>query len=415
MATKKTTTTTDKTASKKTATKKAPKKASEVNGSTTTSTAAKSTAADATEKKTASAKKSQEAIAPSDIQLGGSGDGKRVLVTGATGFLGRHIVTALQHAGYQVRALCRSEDVELARRNVEVVKGDVTDAKSLVAAMHDVTFVVHAAGAVTRGDGRDGRAWMMQVHVAGTRHVVEAACAADVSRVVHVSTSGTVAVGQDPDMVFHEDDPVPLQTIHCWPYYLSKLLAERAAFDAIRLAGDGGKTELITLNPSLALGPGDRRGSSTGDVQRFLNRQIPVIPNGGLSFVDVRDVADAAVAALTKGKHLERYLLSGLNCTCEDFFARIGEVSGVAGPALPVKVPGRLAVFGVGLLERAANLVGAVPSVSRVEAQMAAHYWYVDARKAEDQLGFKPRPPMETLLDTVRDLRGSTQVERFAS
>lgn len=382
MATKKTDATEKKNASKKTSAKKA-----------------------ATKKTAKKAAAKSKAVAPTSVQLGGAGDGAKVLVTGGTGFLGRHMIDALQAAGYAVRALCRSDDEELRNKGVEVVRGDVTDRASVDEAMQDARFVVHAAGAVSRDEGSQGRAWMMRVHVEGTRHVVEAACESGVERVVHVSTSGTVAVGDDPDMVFHEDDPPPLQTIHRWPYYLSKFLAERAAYDAIRLAGAAAKTELVTLNPSLALGPGDRRRSSTQDVQRYLDRQIPVIPSGGLSFVDVRDVAKAVVAALTKGKAGERYLLGALNCTCEDFFARVGEVSGISGPVLPVKVPRRLATFGVGLLERAANLVGATPSVTTTEADMAAHFWYVDARKAEEELGFSPRPPMDTLLDTVRDLR----------
>lgn len=392
MATKKSDATDKKSASKKAPAKKAGTK--------------KTTAKKAATKKASSA---APAVEPTSIELGGAGDGARVLVTGGTGFLGRHLVDALQHAGYAVRALCRSEDADLRAKGVEVVRGDVTDRGTLAAAMKNVRYVVHAAGAVSRDEGSQGRAWMMRVHVEGTRYVVEEACNAGVERLVHISTSGTVAVGEDPDMVYHEDDPPPLQTIHRWPYYLSKFLAERAAHDAIRLAGTDAKTELVTLNPSLALGPGDRRRSSTQDVQRYLDRQIPVIPSGGLSFVDVRDVAAAAVAALTKGTPGERYLLGALNCTCEDFFARVGEVSGVAGPALPVKVPRRLATFGVSLLERAANLVGATPSVTTTEADMAAHFWYVDSRKAEEELGFHPRPPMDTLLDTVRDLRAQNR------
>jgi len=331
----------------------------------------------------------------------------RVLLTGGTGFIGKHTARALVDAGYKVRALCRSQAPDLEAEGVEVVKGDVLDVPSIESALDGVDYVVHAAGAVSRD--KDDNSVLMKVHVTGTRHVVGAACRAGVKRVVNVSTSGTVAVGNDPEMVFHEDDDVPLGLIHRWPYYLSKFLGERAAYDEIRLADthdDGAKTELITLNPTLALGPGDDRASSTTDVRRFLDRQMPVVPSGGLSFVDARDVADAVVLALTKGRPNERYLLSALNLTFADFFDRLEEVSGVKGPALPVKVPKKLATFGIGLLEKVASTVGVELAVSQTEAEMASHFWYVDGRKAEEELGFQPREPMQTLLDTVRDLQG---------
>jgi dihydroflavonol-4-reductase len=333
-----------------------------------------------------------------------------VLITGATGFIGRHAVRSLMESGRHVRALCRSDAEDLVAEGVEVVHGDILDAASIEAALEGVDEVVHAAGGVSRDD--DDSSWMMQVHIVGTRHVVGAAARAGVRRVVHLSTSGTVAVGEEDDVVFHEDDPVPLELIHRWPYYLSKWLAERAAFDAVKHDGDG-KTELVVLNPSLALGPGDDRGSSTTDVKRFLERQIPVVPSGGFSFVDARDIADAIVLALDNGRAGQRYLLGATNLTVADFFGRLSEVSGVRGPLLNVKLPRPLTRLGVGLLERAAEAIGAKPPVSSEDADMSSHFWYVDARKAEDELGWKPREPMDTLLDTVKDLRGEYRSEKF--
>lgn len=332
-----------------------------------------------------------------------------VLVTGATGFLGRHAVRALLESGYGVRALCRSEAKDLEREGVDVRRGDVLDIDSVKAALEGVDSVVHGAGAVSRND--DDSAWLMRVHVTGTRFVTGAAAQAGVRRVIHLSTSGTVAVGTDPDVVSHEDDPVPLSLIHRWPYYLSKWLAERAAHDALRLVG--GDTELVVLNPSLVLGPGDARGSSTTDVKRFLNRELPIIPSGGFSFVDVRDVAAAITTSLTKGGAGERYLLGAINLTFADFCARLSQVSGVKGPLVPIALPRFVSRLGVGLLERAAKSVGMTLPVSEVEADMASCFWYVDSRKAEDELDFKPRDPMQTLLDTVKDLRGEPVGERF--
>lgn len=323
-----------------------------------------------------------------------------VLVTGATGFLGRHAVDALIDAGWKVRALCRSGEPQLQARGVEVVRGDVLLPDTVAAALVGVDAVVHGAGVVSR-DPADAGA-MMHLHIHGTRHVVGLAAQAGVRRVVHLSTSGTVALGDDPSVVFHEDDPVPFSLLAKFPYYLSKHLAEKAADDAVR----GTKTELCTLNPSLALGPGDARGSSTQDVRRFLAREIPIVPSGGFSFVDVRDVATVVAHALDGGRPGQRYLLGALNCTFVDFFRRLESVSGVKGPTLPTPVPKNLSKLGVSLLEKAAGLVGAKLPVTAQEAEMAGLYWYVDARKATAELGFAPRDPMTTLLDTVVDARG---------
>ncbi len=323
-----------------------------------------------------------------------------VTVTGATGFIGRHAVDALVAAGFSVRALCRSAEPALEAAGATVVRGDVLDRQSVDAAVAGSTFVVHGAGLVSRDPAMAST--MLRLHTLGTRNVVGAAVDAGVARVVHLSTSGTVAVGTDPDMVYRESDPPPFEQLARFPYYLSKWLAERAAADIV----DGSRTELITLNPSLALGPGDVRGSSTEDVRRYLKREIPVVPSGGFSFVDARDVADVVVKALTEGRPGERYLLGSLNLTFVQFFERLERVSGVKGPPLSIALPRGFATWGIGLLEKAASVVGATLPVTQIEAEMASSYWYCDSRKAERELGFTPRDANQTLLDTVKDIRG---------
>ncbi len=330
------------------------------------------------------------------------------LLTGATGYIGRHTVDALLAAGWRVRALCRGEEPELTKKGVQVVRGDVLIKDSVARALEGVDAVIHGAGVVSRDT--DDTAQMLRVHVVGTQHVVGLAAEQRVGRIVHLSTSGTVAVGDDPELVYREDDPVPFAHLVRFPYYLSKWLAERAADDAVRMAGS--RAHFITLNPSLALGPGDLRGSSTLDVQRYLKREIPMVPSGGFSFVDARDVAHMALTALESGKSGERYLLGALNCTWADFFRRLHQVSGVAGPPVAIAMPKRVTTLGVALLERVAGVLGGTLPVTTLEAEMASAYWYCDSRKAERQLGFAPRDPMTTILDTVKDIRGEGRRER---
>ena len=173
----------------------------------------------------------------------------KVLVTGATGFLGRHVTRALVEAGHDVRVLVRRESKRLS--GVEQVKGDIDDAGSLARALAGREQVHHLAGLVSR-DPKDASR-MMRVHVDGTRRLLEAAVQAGVGRVILASSSGTVGVSKDPDFVATEDSPWAIPVAKGWPYYLSKIYQEQVALEAARGSGP----EVVILNPTLLLGPGD--------------------------------------------------------------------------------------------------------------------------------------------------------------
>lgn len=318
------------------------------------------------------------------------------LVTGATGFLGRHLVRRLAGGG-DVRCLVRQPSRSLAKLGVEQAQGDVEDEASVRAALGGVRRVYHLAGLVSRDPKDAGR--MMRVHVDGTRRLLQAARDAGVERVVLASSSGTIAVSKEPDVVTDERAPFAIERVKGWPYYLSKVYQEQVAQTFVA----EGKLPIVILNPSLLLGPGDQRGSSTEDVQKLLQKKIPIVPEGGINFVDVRDAAAAFVAAMERGRPGERYLLGGPNWTFETFFGRVSRLAKVPAPRL--RVPARWARFGASLLEQVAEWRGVAPAVDRISVEMAEHFWYVDSSKAERELGFAARDPQETLIDTIRYLR----------
>jgi dihydroflavonol-4-reductase len=320
----------------------------------------------------------------------------RYLVTGATGFLGSHLVKRLRASGHEVVALCRRAEPSLVAEGAEVRLGDVLDAASVRAAAEGCDGLFHGAGRVSRKP-EDAEA-LYRLHVDGTKITLDAAREAGVGRVVVASTSGVVAVSKS-DEVRGEDAPAPMELIASWPYYRSKLYGEKAALDRSR-AG----FEVVSVNPSLLLGPGDQRGSSTGDVVTFLERKVPVVPAGGLAFVDARDAADAMLLAMEKGRAGRRYLVSAANMTVDDFFGRLERVSGVPAPKLRLPRSLLLASVGTSLLERAAKAVRAELPVDRITAEMGQCFWYVDSTRARTELGFSPRDPNETLADTVSDL-----------
>jgi dihydroflavonol-4-reductase len=339
------------------------------------------------------------------------------LVTGATGFLGRHVVRTLLEQGHAVAALVRNKTSAHAGdlpAEVTKIEGDVLDRASIETALGSRARlngepwggVFHCAGKVSRKP-EDAEA-LYKLHVDGTKNVLAACVACGVRRVVVASTSGTIAVSDDPDRVATEDDDAPIGLLNRWPYYRSKLFAEKAALerhgDAL-LDGSGATLEVVCVNPTLLLGPGDVNGSSTEDVRLFLERKIPAIPPGGLSYVDARDAAAAMVLAMERGIGGRRYLIGACNLTVKEFFARLERVSGVRGPLLPMPRQGReIARTGAELLERLSARLGIPVPVDPISIDMAHFYWYLDASLAENELGWTPRDPVETLVDTVRDL-----------
>jgi len=320
----------------------------------------------------------------------------RVLVTGATGFLGEHLCRVLVERGHTVRGLARTRSAILADLGVEHIRGDVLSGDELDRALDGVSAVFHLAGAVSRDP--DDAQRMMRLHVDGTRRVLERMAAAGVSRMVLASTSGTIGVSKD-EAILDETAPYAEEIVAGWPYYASKIYQERLAFEHGKRLG----IEIVAVNPSLLLGPGDRRLSSTGDVRRFLRREIPTIPDGGVSFVDARDAAEAAAAALERGRPGERYLLGGPNWTTKEFFARLGRIAHIAPPRL--KLPPSWARWGAGVMEELYRWRGKQPPVDRISVEMAEHYWWIDSAKAERELGFAARDPQLTLVDTVAYLR----------
>lgn len=320
------------------------------------------------------------------------------LVTGGTGFLGTHLVQQLISDGVKnLRVMATAAPAWLAEIGVETVEGSITNPEAVARAVEGVGEIYHLAGRVSReaGDARE----MYAIHVDGTRHLCEAARAAGVKSIVMASTSGTIAVTTKGDAVPDELWPPPLEIISRWPYYASKFYQERTALE--NFSGRGQR--LVIMNPSLLLGPGDERLSSTQVVLDFLAQKIRVAPTGGLSFVDVRDAATAFRAAMKQGKHGERYLLGGANWSFKKFLGRLERLTKT--PAPNFSLPSRLAVAGARVVHDLWRQWNLSSPVEPATVEMAEHFWYLDSSKAESELGFEPRDPAETLQDTVEYVR----------
>lgn len=254
----------------------------------------------------------------------------RALVTGGTGFVGSHIVRALNAEGHDVRVLHRSTSRldALSGAVYTSALGDVLDLEALRAASQGCDWVFHVAAVADywRADTRK----LFDANVRGTQLVLQAARAAGVKRVIF--TSSAAAIGPRTDgQPADESDPFTLSPSH-FPYGFSKVLAERAVAEAVMNGQD-----IVITNPVVILGPGDLNMISGDFVVKThrLSWLIPV-PPGGVAVTDVRDIARWHVRAAEHGMTGERYILGTENYAYHRWFTLLADVVGVPSPGLPV-------------------------------------------------------------------------------
>ncbi len=322
---------------------------------------------------------------------------KRILITGGTGFLGAHLVRQFLEAGQKnLRVMASSVPEWMTDAGVEAFAGSVTNKEDVAEATKNVEAVYHLAGKVSFA--YQGAAQMNKIHVEGTRLLCEAAKENRVKNFILASSSGTSAISETPEML-DETYAQPVGILTKWAYYASKYYQEKTALRAFADKGE----RLVILNPSLLLGAGDDRLSSTKVVLDFMAKKLPITPSGGLNFVDARDAANAFLNALDKGRHGERYLLGAANWTFAEFFGRLERLSGVSAPVL--KVPKSVAVWGANFIDSIYKNFNKQMPFEASEVEMGEYFWYFDSAKAVEELNFTTREPQETLNDTIKYLR----------
>lgn len=316
----------------------------------------------------------------------------RVLVTGASGFIGSHLCRALLAAGHPTRALIRStsslaliDDLDLEYRF-----GDLLDPASLVAAMQDVEIVIHCGAEV--GGWRD-RERMVASHVVGTENILRAVSQSGVRRLLYTSSIAALGVPAVPQP---GHAPQPIDEVHSWnydpdqwPYGYAKHCAEQIVLNACANGMDA-----LILNPAAVLGPGDKNLVASAIVYHMGRGRRPPIPPGGLNVVHVDDVIDAYLAAIEHGRTGERYILGGENISFEEFLQTIADV--VGAPPLRLHLPGWV-------LQRLAGTVDVLQPMLRLPVRghlfrMVGRYFYYDITKMRTELGVTPsRSPLEAI------------------
>jgi nucleoside-diphosphate-sugar epimerase len=336
--------------------------------------------------------------------------GKKILITGATGFLGRHLFEALHRepSRFHSVALVRTKKSwgreEWARplKEVELIEGSVTESELWKGdpKLEGLSGIFHLAAVIrhSRKNPEDIYHTNIEGLLAMIRLAKKYRC-----RVVFVSTSGTVGCFDSPKKWANEDSPYCEETVKGWPYYHSKIQAEKMARE---LAAELG-VELVIIRPPVLLGPGDHRHRATSHLQRMLERKLPFILNGGMHFIDIRDAAPAILKAMEIPKPKPVYHLVGTECSIPDFFRMAAEITGVPAPKL--KLPSYLARTLATASSQIEALLPRKPAKpllpDPVVFEMAAKYWGSRSRYAEKDLGYHARDPRQTLQDTVNWLK----------
>ena len=322
---------------------------------------------------------------------------KKILITGGTGFLGTHLVRQFLDTGAKnLRVMASSVPEWMTDSGVEPFVGSVTNKEDVSAATKNCEAIYHLAGKVSFA--YEGAAQMNKIHVEGTRLLCEAAKENKVKNFILASSSGTSAISETPE-ILDETYPQPVEILTKWAYYASKYYQEKTALRAFADKGE----RLVILNPSLLLGEGDERLSSTKVVLDFMAKKLPITPSGGINFVDARDAANAFLTALDKGRHRERYLLGAANWTVSEFFGRLERLTGISAPLL--KVPKSMAIAGSNFISSLYKTFDKSAPFEASEVEMGEYFWFFDSSKAEEELNFTTRDPQQTLQNTIKYLR----------
>jgi len=324
--------------------------------------------------------------------------GDRVLVTGASGFVGSAVARALLARGDEVSVLLResSPRANIADLDCRVVVGDMRDPKSMVRAMDGARYVFHVAA--------DYRLWapdpeeIVRNNLEGARAVMEAARTTGAERIVYTSSVAALkpvaGVAVDESSRHSEESAIGA-------YKKSKLVAERLVE---RMAGEG--LPVVIVSPSTPIGPRDIKPTPTGRIiVQAANGGMPAFVDTGLNLVHVDDVARGHLLALEKGRVGENYILGGEDVRLKDMLGVIAPLVGRKPPR--IRLPrGPLYPLAFGA-EAMARLTGKEPFLTADALKMSKYHMFFSSGKAHRELGFSARPWQQAIEDAVNWFRAA--------
>ena len=320
----------------------------------------------------------------------------RILLTGATGFIGSAILRQLIQRGDNVHVLVRpnSNKKNLRGLDCKIFLGDLKDLSSIEPAIKTCQVLMHVAA--------DYRLWALNpeelttTNVDGTKNIMTAAINANVKKIIYTSSVATLGKNRN-NMPANEDTPSSLSDM-IGVYKKSKFLAEQ---EVRRMIVDESLPAII-VNPSAPIGPRDLKPTPTGQIiVKAANGEIPAYIKTGLNVVHVDDVAQGHLLALERGVIGERYILGGENLTFKEILELVSECTEKAAPTISISPNVVLPI--AYLVQAWATLTkSSEPFITVDGVRMSRQVMYYDSKKAELKLGYKSRSAKEAIRDAIK-------------
>jgi dihydroflavonol-4-reductase len=316
----------------------------------------------------------------------------RVLVTGGTGFIGQHLVSALAARGRQVRVLDRRPPI-CAVAGVEYVSGSVLDSALVDDTLRDVGEVYHLAG--LPGMWLPRKSDFHAVNFEGTEVVIAAARKRGTARFLHCSTESILFRPPSLQATSDERSLLPPQEMPGL-YTRSKMLAEQSAAQA---AAAG--FPLVIGTPTMPIGPHDHNLTPpTAMLRHFMNGRVQMYLDFIVNLVDVRDVAAGLILTMERGQIGHRYILGGESVSLRKILELMAAISGRRH--LSIAVPGTIAEASAAVLEFISDHITHRPPSGTAEGvRIALRATELSIEKAQNELGYAPRPIEPALRDTI--------------
>ena len=314
----------------------------------------------------------------------------KIAVTGASGRIGNVVVRKLVQAGHEVRILQRRESRALEGLQLEKVQGHLLDQGALDRLVEGCAVVIHLAALISVQGGQGGQ--VHQTNVDGTRYVLGAAVSGGVRRIVHFSSIHAFYQLPAPEVL----DETRALAFH------SRMAYDRSKAEAMHFAmqtAAKNDLEIVALCPTSVIGPFDFAPSIAGKMFLDLyHRKIPLLVPGGFDWCDVRDVADAAVTALHKGRNGAAYLLSGRYATLLEIAQIVWKVTGKPTPKHIA--PDWLLRFGLPFVHAFSKVSGQSPIYTREALDtLRDGSRYISSEKARSDLDYSARPLEDSIAD----------------
>ncbi len=314
----------------------------------------------------------------------------KAAVTGASGHIGMCLCNYLLKEGFKVKALIHKNNTHLQNLNAELIEGDINDRNSINELCTNVDVVFHLA-AIISIDKKDKKK-VFKTNIDGTRLITNVCLEKSVSKLIHFSSIHALNSFPLNDVL---DETRELITDVNTVYDFSKAEGERIVLNAVKSGLDA-----VILNPTAVIGPFDYKPSYLGQALiKMYKNKLPMLINGGYDWVDVRDIAKAAINSIEKGRKGEKYLLSGNWLSLVELSKLIGEIFNRKTPKNIA--PFFLAKIGIPFIKIYSDIKGEEPLYTNSSLDILKNSnKFISSEKAQKELNYNSRPIRDTIKDT---------------